>query len=246
MQAGKFHNNWRQDQVDKRIWSIWTEPKFGIGQRAILLQTNHGNVLWDLITYFDDETIDKIKSFGGLQAIVISHPHYYTTYVAWAYAFDCPIYTSSEDDEWLDRRDTKNVDRRLIKGATETIVEGVTAVKTGGHFDGSLVLHWGSKLFIADTLLTVQSAYYHVNRPPGTTSYAFMWSIPNLIPLPPNKIMKIWEAVKPFEFTSTYGAFVGTDVRGEDVKKRVLESAKIQVRAEGYDKHDLLTEDWLD
>ena len=32
---------------------------------------------------------------------------------------------------------------------------GVTAVKAGGHFDGSLVLHWEKKLFVADTLMAV-------------------------------------------------------------------------------------------
>jgi len=87
---------------------------------------------------------------------VISHPHYYTTYTEWAQAFGCPVYTSAEDEKWLDRTDAQDVERRIIKGGIETIVEGVTAVKTGGHFDGSLVLHWGEKLFIADTLLAVQ------------------------------------------------------------------------------------------
>ena len=61
---------------------------------------------------------------------------------------------SIEDAKWLERTDVKDV-RKLIQGATETILEGVTAVKTGGHFDGSLVLHWEDKLFIADSLVTV-------------------------------------------------------------------------------------------
>lgn len=87
---------------------------------------------------------------------MISHPHYYTTYAEWARAFGCPVYISAEDEKWLDRLDAQDVERRIIKGGTETIVEGVTAVKAGGHFDGSLVLHWDEKLFIADTLLTVQ------------------------------------------------------------------------------------------
>lgn len=72
------------------------------------------------------------------------------------------MYISAEDEKWLDRLDAQDVERRIIKGGTETIVEGVTAVKTGGHFDGSLVLHWDEKLFIADTLLTVQ-----VKEPPS-------------------------------------------------------------------------------
>ena len=38
---------------------------------------------------------------------------------------------------------------------TEEVLPGVTAIKTGGHFSGSLVLHWERKLFIADTIVTV-------------------------------------------------------------------------------------------
>jgi hypothetical protein len=27
MREGKYENRWKQDEVDKRVWSIWTEPK---------------------------------------------------------------------------------------------------------------------------------------------------------------------------------------------------------------------------
>ena len=91
---------------------------------------------------------------GGLKCIVISHPHFYTTHIEWAQAFNCPVYTSEEDAVWLSRRDTPGLDRRLIQGNGEKILEGVTAIKAGGHFDGSLVLHWDKSLFIADTLMT--------------------------------------------------------------------------------------------
>ena len=93
---------------------------------------------------------------GGLKCIVISHPHFYTTHVEWARAFDYPVYTSEEDAIWLHRRDAPGIDRRLIRGGAETVAKGVTAIKTGGHFDGSLILHWDNKLFIADSLLTIQ------------------------------------------------------------------------------------------
>ena len=74
----------------------------------------------------------------------------------WARAFGCPVYTSAEDASWLQRRDEPGLERRLIRGATETILPGVTAIKTGGHFDGSLVLHYDKSLFIADSLMTVE------------------------------------------------------------------------------------------
>lgn len=65
-----------------------------------------------------------------------------------------------------------------------------------------------------------------------------MWSIPNMIPLAPSEIYKIWLALRQHEFESTYGAFVGTEVRDTNVKARVLESMKIQVRAEGWREED--------
>ena len=63
-----------------------------------------------------------------------------------------------------------------------------------------------------------------------------------MIPLPPNEILKIWHAIKPFDFDMTYGAFVGTEVRDDDLKNRVLESMKIQVRGEGWERHEILEE----
>lgn len=52
--------------------------QFGIGQSARLIQTPEGNVLWDLVAYLDEDTVKRIEELGGLKAIVISHPHFYT------------------------------------------------------------------------------------------------------------------------------------------------------------------------
>lgn len=223
------------------MWSIHTSPKFGIGQRCILLQTPAGNVLWDCITFLDEETIEFIKRKGGLKAIVISHPHYYTTHLLWAKIFGCQVWLAKDDEEWLCRGDGEAV-RRWIDGGKETVIEGVEAVKTGGHFPGSLVLLWDKKLFIADTLVTVPSALYHIDRPKGTTSFAFMWSIPNMIPLPPSELHKMWQALKPLDFESTHGAFVGLDIRDKRIKERVLESMKIQASNEGWEDVAILKE----
>ncbi|MCJ1361162.1 hypothetical protein MMC16_000260 [Acarospora aff. strigata] len=242
---GKYKNKWQQDSVDKRIWSIWTEPKFGIGQRAILLQTPAGNVLWDLIAYLDGETVQWINSLGPLHAIIVSHPHYYTTHAHWSSTFHVPIYTSAADALWLEHFSNDvypDAQNKFVEGDTEEIVKDVTAIRTGGHFEGSLVLHWEGVLFVADTVVTVPSALYHTSRPPGTTSYSFMYSIPNMIPLPPDEILQMWKALKAFEFSVTMGAFVGMDVRDTRVKERVLESMKIQVRAMGWGVHGIFAE----
>ncbi|GME22251.1 Beta-lactamase-like protein [Neofusicoccum parvum] len=219
--------------------------QLAIGQRAILIETPEGNVLWDLITYLDDKTIEFIKSRGPLRAIVISHPHYYTTHLEWARAFSVPIYTSADDASWFNRADTVSPtpSRRLIADTATTIVPGVTAIKAGGHFPGSLVLLWKKHLMIADTFVTVPSGLYHHDRPAGTTSYSFMWSIPNMIPLSPPEIHAMWKAVAPYEWESTHGAFVGMDIRRPDCKRAVLESMKIQVNYEGHAGHAIFSEE---
>ena len=73
--------------------------------------------------------------------------------------------------------------------------------------------------------------------------YSFLWSIPNYIPLPPEKIERIWQMVKPWDFTSTYGLMKGWNVHDPNLKARVLESVKIQIKAEGYLHHHLLDEE---
>lgn len=65
-----------------------------------------------------------------------------------------------------------------------------------------------------------------------------------MIPLPPSELHKMWQALRPFGFSSTHGAFSGHEVRDPRVKGRVLESMKIQVRGEGWSEHALLEESW--
>lgn len=261
----KYKNSWsRISPSNPSFYSLTTTPKFGIGQRAILIKTpSHGNVLWDCLTLLDQATVDWIRSQGGLQAIVISHPHYYTSHLTWGYEFDCPVYISGLDVDWVQREDVWGIRRLLSPDATE-IMPGVNAITTGGHFPGSLVLHTDAscepqgvvqeegqksgRLFIADTLVTVPSALYSKNRPKGTTSYGFFWSIPNMIPLSPEAIKGIWKALEPWEFGSTHGAFVGLDVGDEDgggkVKERVRESMRIQARGMGWEGSFGLGDDW--
>jgi hypothetical protein len=69
------------------LWGIGTEPSFAIGQRALLVETPDGNVLWDCISYLDDDTVREIIRRGGLAAVAISHPHYYGVMAEWSAAF---------------------------------------------------------------------------------------------------------------------------------------------------------------
>ena len=89
MQADGFHNTIKEHEA--HLLGIGTVPTFAIGQRALLVQTEKGNVLWDCISFLDDETVAAIQNLGGLKAIAISHPHFYSCMVAWAEAFDAQI-----------------------------------------------------------------------------------------------------------------------------------------------------------
>jgi hypothetical protein len=76
-----FHPMDAEQTSYAKLIAIRTEPQLAIGQSAYLIRTPDGNVLWDCITYLDDETINAIKGFGGLKAIVISHPHFFSTHI---------------------------------------------------------------------------------------------------------------------------------------------------------------------
>ena len=76
---------------DLGLTGIGTEPSFAIGQRALLVRSPQGNVLWDCITVLDDAMEAQVRSLGGIRAIAISHPHYYSSMVDWSHTFDAPV-----------------------------------------------------------------------------------------------------------------------------------------------------------
>jgi hypothetical protein len=63
-----------------------------------------------------------------------------------------------------------------------------------------------------------------------------------MIPLPPSEVENMWRVLKRHEYRSSHGAFVGTEVVAIDLKQRILDSMKIQVKNEGYVEHSFLHE----
>src|SRR5919206_2287922 len=97
------HRNIVRDESG--LAGIGTEPKFAIGQRALLVPWDDSNLLWDCITLLDDETAATVEARGGLRGIAISHPHYYSAMVEWAQRFECPIHLHADDSRWIMRPD---------------------------------------------------------------------------------------------------------------------------------------------
>jgi DNA-directed RNA polymerase subunit RPC12/RpoP len=206
------------------VLGIGTEPHFAIGQRALLVGSRAGNVLWDCISLIDEATVQAVRERGGLAAIAISHPHYYTSMVEWSRAFGgVPIYLHEDDREWVMRPDPAIV---FWRGEQQQISPTLTLVRCGGHFEGGTVLHQQS---VADDPATLYCGDI-ITVVPDRRYVSFMRSYPNYIPLNAAAVQRIAAAVEPFEFERLYGAFWG-DVIFNDAKGAVRRSVERYVQA---------------
>jgi hypothetical protein len=193
----RHFNSFRQHE--EGLIGIGTQPNFAIGQRALLVATPHGNVLWDCIALIDAATVTLIKGLGGLAAIGISHPHFYTSMVEWSRAFDCPIHLHAADRAWIMRDDPAI---KLWDGETLRLLPDVTLIRCGGHFPGGAVLHWakagGRGILCSSDIATVTT---------DRKFLTFMRSYPNFIPLSARKVEGIAAALAPFSFDTIYGHY---------------------------------------
>ena len=221
-EMGSTHQN-IVDELESRLYGIRTEPSFAIGQQACLIQSEHGNVLWDCISFIDDETVARVGQLGGIDKIGISHPHFYASAVEWAARFDAAVYLHEADREWVMRPSSRI---RFWDGAQLEIQPGITLVHAGGHFAGSSVCHWADGAEQKGALLTGDTI--HVVR--DRRWVTFMRSYPNVIPLSATAVEKIVQAVGPYEFDRLYGAWHGLVVDG-DAKEAVRRSAKRYIEA---------------
>ena len=205
-------------EVEPGLTAIRSDPVFAIGQQAHLIQTPSGNLLWDCISMLDDATIARVRELGGVQAIAISHPHFYSSMIEWSRAFDAPIFLHADNRPWVMRPDDAI---KFWEGDAQELLPGLTVLRCGGHFPGSSVLHWaegaGGKgaLFTAATIMVVADRRF----------VTFMYSYPNLIPLNARAVRGIVAAVEPYAFDRIYGSWPGSIV-AEDAKAAVRRSAE--------------------
>lgn len=186
------HNEIRE--VEPGLIGIGTSPRFAIGQRALLIQSDQGNVLWDCISVLDADTAERVRALGGIRHIAISHPHYYSSMVEWAHEFGATIHLPAADREWVMRPDPSIT---YWSGSVEP-VPGIKVIQTGGHFDGAAVLHWNGALLTGDII------YVLPGRDPRVS---FMRSYPMLLPLPERLLDRLLAAIAGIEYDRIYGAW---------------------------------------
>lgn len=213
----------RFEEEAPQLLGIGTEPEFAIGQRALLLQSPGGNLLWDCISLLDDKTIAEVNVRGGIRAIAISHPHFYSSMIEWGEHFNAQIFLHAQDRQWVMR---KNPRIQFWKEPTLPLWDGLTLINCGGHFEGGTVLHWPagangkSALLTGDIITVVEDRRY----------VSFMRSYPNLIPLGPAAISHILKTIEPFTFDQIYGGWWKANVLS-DAKAAVARSAARYLRA---------------
>jgi glyoxylase-like metal-dependent hydrolase (beta-lactamase superfamily II) len=213
--AEELREGYRCDvREDSGYLGVGVTPQLAIGQRLLVAESPEGNVLWDMIPLVDDAAVAAVRARGDVRAIAISHPHYYSGMVDWSDALGgVPILLHEADREWIMRPDPKV---ELWSGDVQELGGGLTLLRLGGHFPGGTVLHDAntSTLLSGDIVMVV----------PDRRFVSFMWSYPNLIPLPAAEVARIAAALEPWRFDRILGAWWNTLVP-EDGSEAVRRSA---------------------
>jgi RNA polymerase subunit RPABC4/transcription elongation factor Spt4 len=194
---------WRDDLG---LLGVGVEPRFAIGQRALLVREPDGCVLWDCVPLLTREAAEHVRSLGGLKAIAVSHPHFYGAVVDWSEAFGgVPIYLHGDDRQWITRPHPAIVS---WSGESHRLSDGIVLVRTGGHFAGASLMHWRAGAEGRGALLTGDVAMVAMDR----RSLSFMYSFPNYIPLNAEAVRRIDAVVAPLAFDRIYGAWWGRNI----------------------------------
>ncbi len=142
--------------------------------------------------------MERIKGAGGIAAMAISHPHFYTSMAEWSAAFgDAPVYIHAHDQSWAQHPARA---LRPWEGERLEVLPGLTILRCGGHFPGSCALHWPAGAGGQGVLLTGDTVLIAANR--GITT--FMYSYPNLIPLSEAQVRHLAAMLAPYPFERLY------------------------------------------
>lgn len=220
--AAEHRIDWREHEPN--LFGVGATPGIAIGQRALFVAQPGGGVLWDCIPLVTPEGVAMLEEQGGVRAMAISHPHFFSAMADWSAALgDAPIYLH-EDLRPHVTRESPNI--RYWSGETHDLGQGVTLIRCGGHFSGSTVLHWRDgaagrgALLTGDTIMVV----------PDRRFMSFMRSFPNLVPLNRRAVEKIVAAIEPYSFDRVYSAWWDR-VADHDGKARLHRSAQRYLEA---------------
>lgn len=185
-------------RLEPGLMGVGVQPHFGFGQRALLLRTAHGNILWDCPAFLDDATTTIVNALGGVAAIALSNPIGYGAMVDWSHAFGgVPIYIHAADRKFVPRLDSAVV---FWEDNAVEVLAGITLIRCGGQFDGASVLHWAPGASGQGVLMVGDTLRIHPDRQVG-----FMRSHANGIPQDTETVIRIGELMADLPFEVMYG-----------------------------------------
>lgn len=194
-------------ELDGDVLGIGLNPAMPIPQRALLATTNAGNILWDCLAVVTPEAVDALHERGGVIAMAISHPHFYTAMVEWSDALGgVPIYLHEADRKWV-QRSAPQIEH--WSGERLELSDDATLIHCPGHFPGSTILHWrqdGRDVVLAGDSLHVAGDRQHVS---------FVHSVPNHIPMHPDLVVEIRRRLADVPIDDIYGFTWGLNILGD-------------------------------
>jgi len=190
------------------LLAVGASPEFAIDQRALLLPTDAGNILWEALPIVSPEAVRAIEAHGGADRIIISHPHFYSGMGAWSDALGgVPILLHEADRRWVQ---APHPAIEYWSGDALRLSSAVTLVRTGGHFPGSTALHWADGPRAGGALFAGDSPQVTMDR----RHVCFMHSYPNLTPMRTSDVRAMRERLAPYRYEDVFGYTFDRDIVG--------------------------------
>jgi hypothetical protein len=213
--AGRPHEIQHRDH-GRGVHSLRREPRLAIGHWSFLVQTPHGNLLWDPPASIDEHLVGLVRELGGVAVIATSHPHMFAAQVSWSHAFGrVPVLVNALDEDWVARPDP--VLSRWTNHAEP--LPGIELVHVGGHMRGSAVARTAD-----GTLLTGDT----IAGSPKPDWVSFQRSLPHRVPLSAAVVRRIVDTLDPYDYDRLYT--LGGDTIDHDAKQVVHNSATRHIR----------------
>ena len=196
-------------ETDVDLLGIGVAPAFAIPQRALHVPTDAGNILWETTSLVTPEALAELRRRGGVDLIIISHPHFYASMIEWSDALgDVPVLLNEADRDWISRPSPRITS---WAGDVHRLSPAVTLYRCPGHFPGSTVLHWsdgpnGKNILLAGDALHPAQDRRHVS---------FMYSVPNRIPAHPDNVEQTQQRLAHLDIDDLYGFTWGLNIIGD-------------------------------
>ena len=195
-------------EADGALLGIGVSPRFAIPQRALLVETDAGNILWDCVSLVTEDAVAALEERCGVDMIAISHPHFYSSMVEWSDALGgVPIHLHEADRQWVQRHSSN---LSWWSGERCQLSATVSLLHLPGHFPGSSALYWTAGpnwrclLLVGDSLLVADDRRH----------FSVMHSVPNHLPVGPSVIRDLRDRLNGVEFDDVYGWTWGLNVIG--------------------------------